>query len=165
VKRLEATGLPMEEGFRLAVDGIMYRELGHIYADAVGLPLRANWLSEFFADFLWMAYFTDGSVDPRAVAYTDTWRAWRLSLNPTNTSLEDFDRLYFSVSNYGWYQAQFEKRAEDVYKAQGLAFLQRARDVLPPTNQPIAVDEALKRLEQVSPGFVEWAASLTAKHQ
>jgi hypothetical protein len=165
VKSLEATGLPMEEGFRLAVDGIMYHELGHSYADAAGLPLRANWLSEFFADFLWVAYFTDGAVDPRAVAYTDAWRAWRLSLNPTNTSLEDFDRLYFGVSNFGWYQAQFEKRAADVYKAQGLAFLQRAKEVLPPTNQPIAVDEALKRLEQVSPGFVEWAASLSARQQ
>ena len=69
------------------------------------------------------------------------------------------------MSDYGWYQAQFEKRAADVYKAQGLAFLKRAKDVLPPTNQPIAVDEALKRLEQVSPGFVEWAASLSARKQ
>lgn len=162
---LKATGLPMEYGIRLAVDGVMYHELGHVFADAVGLPPRASWLSEFFADFLWMAYFTDGSADPRAVAYTDAWRAWRLSLNPTNTSLEDFDRLYFGVSNYGWYQAQFEKRAADVYKAQGLAFLKRAKDVLPPTNQPIAVDEALKRLEQVSPGFVEWAAGLSARQQ
>jgi hypothetical protein len=30
---------------------------------------------------------------------------------------------------------------------------------------PIPVDEALKRLEQVSPGFVEWAASLSAREQ
>jgi Zn-dependent oligopeptidase len=165
VKSLEATGLPMRDGLLVATDGVMYHELGHTYADAVGLPPRANWLIEFFADYLWVAYFADGSVDPRVVAYTNAWRTWRLSAHPTHTSLDDFDRLYFGVDNYGWYQAQFEKRAEEVYKTQGLAFLERVKEVLPPTDQPIAVDEALKRLEQVSPGFIAWAASLSAANQ
>jgi hypothetical protein len=61
--------------------------------------------------------------------------------------------------------AQFEHRAEEVYKTQGLAFLKRVKEVLPPTNQPIAVDGVLKRLEQVSPGFIEWGASLSAAKQ
>jgi hypothetical protein len=161
-KTLEATGLTLEQGVRLATDGIMYHELGHIYADAVGLPPRLGWLGEFFADFLWVAYFSDGSVDPGAVAYTNAWRTWRLSAHPTHTSLEDFDRLYLRVGNYGWYQAQFERRAAEVYKSEGLAFLQRARAALPPTDRPMAVDEALRRLERVTPGFVEWAARLSA---
>jgi hypothetical protein len=52
---------------------------------------------------------------------------------------------------------------DSLRKAQGLAFLERVRDALPPANKRVSVEESLVLLEKISPGFVKWAADLAAQ--
>ena len=85
------------------------------------------------------------------------------AVRPKYTALEDFERLYFGVGldNYGWYQAKFLVEGAQLHKAKGLRFLEEVRDVFPQSERgPVSLEVAVKRLEQIRPGFVEWSKEL-----
>jgi len=160
----QAAGIPAEHGMRLTDDFFLYHELSHIYADAYGITSWNNVVREFMAAFLEVAYHAQVSFDTRDRLFYETWLTpgnWASGQQPKNTSLDDFERLLVGVDNYGWYQAQFEKRAEILYKAQGLAFLEGVKAAFPHGTPRLTVPETLARLEKISPGFIEWAERLS----
>ena len=171
---LKATGLSFEDGMRLASDETMYHELGHVYTFAYGIA-PPRWLAEFLAAFLYVAYEAEfpRPGDPgRAffAAYMDyTLRTYRPKQRVALDAIGGTRQGGGLGDDYGWYQLHFKKRAEDVYKAQGLAFLQRVREAFPSTvhthwdiDERLTLEETLARLEKISPGFVKWAADLAA---
>jgi hypothetical protein len=160
----QAAGIPAEHGLRLTDGFFLYHELSHIYVDAYGITSRSNVVREFTAAFLGVAYHAQASFDMRERLFYETWMTpanWVSAQKPKNTSLDDFERMLIGVDNYGWYQAQFVKRAETVYKAQGLAFLEGVKVAFPHGTPPLTVPETLARLEKISPGFIEWAEGLS----
>ena len=63
--------------------------------------------------------------------------------------------------NYGWYQGEFTRRAEEVYKTKKLDFLKEVKAAFPQhEKRRETVDVSLERLKQISPGFLEWARQL-----
>jgi hypothetical protein len=161
---LKATGVSFDDGAQLGSDERMYHELGHVYAQAYGIvvPGRGRWLNEFLATFLWVAYEAEvpRPRDPGRMfmaALTDYHLA---TYRPKGVTLGQIGAN--GPGDRGWYELQFRKRAEDVYKTQGVAFFQRVRNVFPPTNEPISLEESLTRLEKISPGWIKWAADLAA---
>jgi hypothetical protein len=163
LERVAATGVSLQVGIRETADDIMYHELGHNYTAAYGVGTPNNWLGEFLASYLSEAYRTDAPQSPRSRVFADALREWLDGPRPKYTTLEDLERLYMSVGidNYGWYQAQFEKRVMEVYRTEGLSFVQRVKDAFPATpSERLPVAEVLARLDKISPGWVDWAASL-----
>jgi hypothetical protein len=159
----QAARIPAEHGTHLADEFVLYHELSHIYADAYGITSWNTVVREFMAAFLETAYHAQVSFDTRDRQFYETWLTpanWASGQKPRNTSLEDFGRLLIRVDNFGWYQAQLWKRAQTVYEAQGLAFLEGVKAAFPHGTPPLTVPETLARLEKISPGFVEWAESL-----
>jgi hypothetical protein len=159
---VKATGLSFEEGMRLWSDETMYHELGHIYTIAYGIEVD-GWLNEFLAQFFTVAYDAEAAPPAGPVrAFSDALRHFTLhTYKPKRVALEDIQHGASAYpADYAWYQYQFLVRAEDVYKAQGMAFLARVKDAFPPGDGPLSVDETLARLEKISPGSVEWARNL-----
>jgi hypothetical protein len=164
LKAIESTGLSFEEGMREFGDSIMYHELGHIYAAAYGIAMPNRWVNELLANYLAIAYASEHPAEPklenfRRMASGGFGRGSR----PKHTTLEDFESLYMGVGfeNYGWYQGQITRRAEDVYKMKKLDFLNEVKALFPSNEKrPIPVDVSLERLEKIAPGFLDWAREL-----
>lgn len=164
LKAIASTGLPFEESIREFGDGIMYHELGHIYAEAYGIAIPNRWVNEFLANYMSIAYTAEQPANPQLEKFRDIVSAGFLDgPRPKHTTLDDFERLYASVGfqNYGWYQTQFTRRAKEVYKTKKLDFLKEVKVAFPPDERrPIPVDVTLERLEKISPGFLDWARQL-----
>jgi hypothetical protein len=120
---VKATGLSFEEGMRLWSDEVMYHELGHIYTIAYGIEVE-GWLNEFLAQFLAVAYEAEAAPPAGPVrAFSDALRHFALhTYKPKRVALEDIQHGASAYpADYNWYQYQFLVRAEEVYKAHGIA--------------------------------------------
>ena len=166
-RAVQATGLSYEEGMHLAADAIMYHELGHIFSGAYGTGQPNLWLGEFLAGYFLEVYQAEVTPDARVAPFARLFRNWLdRSSKPTFTALEDLESRYVDMApaNYGWYQAQFEDRAQAVFRKEGLTFIRRLKTALPASEKgTLPVAEVLARLERISPGFVAWGASLASR--
>jgi hypothetical protein len=164
LKAIESTGLSFEEGMREFGDGIMYHELGHIYAAAYGIAMPNRWVNELLANYLSIAYTSEQAANPQLEKLGEILSSGFIrGPRPTHTTLEDFERLYLGVGarNFGWYQMQITRRADEVYKTKKLAFLKEVKAAFPPyEKRPVPVDVSLERLEKIAPGFLDWARQL-----
>ena len=164
LKAMESAGLSFEDGMREVGDSVMYHELGHIYAAAYGIAIPNRWMDEFLANYLATAYTSEQPTNPQLEKSREIVSVGFLKgPRPKHTTLEDFERLYMGVGfqNYGWYQGEFTRRAEEVYKTKKLDFLKEVKAAFPPhEKRPVPVDVSLERLEKISPGFLEWARQL-----
>jgi hypothetical protein len=78
-------------------------------------------------------------------------------------TLDDFERLYDAVGpdNYGWFQGKFFERVAQVHKVKGLAFIEEVRRAFPADEvEPLPAEVVIRRLEQISPGFIDWSQGL-----
>jgi hypothetical protein len=164
LKELESTGFSFEESVREFGDSIMYHELGHIYSTAYGIAIPNRWVNELLANYLSIAYASEQPANPRLEQFRSVMSAGLLKASkPKHTTLEDFERVYMGVGfqNYGWYQSQITRRAEEVYKTKKLDFMKEVKAAFPPyEKRPVPVDVSLERLETISPGFLDWARQL-----
>lgn len=125
---------------------------------------KDRWLSEFLASYWSYAYISERRPEWKRV-FDLLGRPSKL--RPKNTSLEDFERLYSAVEDYGWYQGMFEARIREIYPELGLKLLFDLRRDLPLTDKspgytaPLTTrmkpEELLQRLEKIAPGFQAWA--------
>jgi hypothetical protein len=140
------------------VDGIGFHELGYLVAKSYGIVPPARWLDELVATYLWLAYAREFPKPPGEQPHGSAVR-------PTNTTLEDFERLYMGVDNYPWYQGKFGERALQIVETSGLQFIKDLKKEFPLERDaatsarriPPSTPEILARLEKFSPGFIEWA--------
>lgn len=146
------------------VDLIGFHELGHTLNDQFGIDPKNFWLSEFLANYWSYAYISERQAEWKRV-FDLLGRPSRV--RPKNTSLEDFERLYNQVDDYGWYQGMFEARVREMCPKLGLKFLGDLKQEFPRTpgttwdEEPLATRmtpvELLRHLEKVAPGFQKWA--------
>jgi len=148
-------GMSQEEIVNLFISLIGFHELGHIYANAYGISFPNKWTFEFAATYF--AYFYLEQNFPRqSEIWVDVSEILVKELEPSNTSLNDFEEMYVrvGVENYAWYQAAFLVRVMEVYRQQGIEFLRKLKKHQWPSNSP---SEYLNEMENISSGFVKWA--------
>ena len=107
------------------VDLIGFHELGHVLTMRYGIDPTNRWMSEFLASYWMHAYISERQPEWKAVF---DLMGRPSAERPKNTSLEDFERLYGRVDDYGWYQGHFETRIREIYPTQ---FLQRLEKIAP----------------------------------
>ncbi len=149
------------------VDLIGFHELGHQLARVYAVDPQVHWLHEVIATYFLYAYISERKPEMKPV-FELLGRPSKI--RPRNTSLEDFERLYLRVDDYGWYQGMFEVRVRELYPKMGLKFLEDLRRKFPasanlPKEQPanreaargISPASVLEQVEQIAPGFQTWA--------
>lgn len=151
------------------VDLIGFHELGHTLNDQFGIDPTNLWLSEFLANYWSYAYISERQPEWKSV-FDLLGRPSKIQ--PKNTSLEDFERLYSDVDDYGWYQGMFEAHVRKICPSLGLKFLVDLKQKFPRTagtpwnEEPLATRmkpaELLERLETIAPGFQKWAEGFSS---
>jgi hypothetical protein len=149
---------------RVFVDLIGFHELGHVLNAQLGIDSRNLWLNELLASYWSYAYISERQPEWRRV-FDLLGRPSKV--RPKTTSLEDFERLYSGVDDYGWYQGMYEVRVREIYPQRGLRFLSDLKQRFPGTAgapwEPIPLATRMKpaeliaALERIAPGFQEWA--------
>lgn len=146
------------------VDLIGFHELGHRLNDRFGIDSKNSWLDEFLANYWSYAYISERQSEWTRV-FDVLGRPSKV--RPKNTSLEDFERLYAEVDDYGWYQGMFESRVREICPKLGLKFLEDLKQKFPRgagtawSGEPLVTRmkpaELLQHLEDIAPGFQKWA--------
>ncbi len=169
-EELAAHHLTWREASHRSGDLIGGHELGHAVIDAYGIDAGTRWLNELLASYVLYAYLQSERRD--LLWLVDIVQmSNRVNLPQHHVSLDDFESQYMDIlandgENYGWYQGQFLEHAKRVYAQQGLGFLQQVRAAFPAgstAQHQLGNAETLRRLEQFSPGFTAWAASLATR--
>lgn len=152
------------------VDLIGFHELGHELTGSLGIDPKNRWLSEFLASYWSYAYIAERRPEWKS-AYALLGRP--SAQRPRNTSLEDFERLYNEVDDYGWYQGMFEVRIQEIYPQAGLTLLTALKKEFPlaqgdapgytlPLDKRMKPQELLDRLDKIEPGFKQWGANFVS---
>jgi hypothetical protein len=164
VKQVQAAGAVWSETFYRGFDAIIGHEFGHAAARTYGIKPPTHWFDEFLATYFEIAFIRHRH--PELLFPVQTFFAINRGYSHQYTSLNDFESRYpisdSSPTNYGWYQAMFEQRIEQVYAQQGIDFLKQARTLFPANSNaaPLSNAEVLAKLDGICPGFRGWAQSL-----
>lgn len=148
-------GMSREEIVNLFISLIGFHELGHIYASEYGISFPNKWTFEFAA-----TYFAYTYLEQNFPGESEIWarvsEILATELDPTHTSLNDFEEMYVGVGveNYAWYQAVFMVRVMEVYRKQGITFLKKLKKHQWPSG---SLSEYLNEMENISSGFIKWA--------
>ena len=169
VKAVEARGVSWDEATHRAMDLTGGHELGHTVEHVYGIDPGTNWLNEFLANYVMVAYLQRDRRDLlwlipvlQSLCHLDQPEPY--------VSLDDFESRYTQIldtdaSNYAWYQGQFTEQVLRVYARQGVDFLRKVREAFPAGDVRPEPDnaETLRCLEKISPGFIAWARAMDAK--
>ena len=81
--------------------------------------------------------------------------------------MEDFEKYYSGVGpdNYGWYQANFESKANDLFEERGFSFIRDLKENFPAGEGKLPNEVIINRLEKIAPGFKEWAKVFKEKEE
>ncbi len=158
------TGFSYEGFSNKMVDLIGFHEIGHPYANVYGIGQPARWFNEFVANYFLYAFLRTN--------YPKDAQIWDLSTKiilddyePNYRTLEDFEEHYVGVGadNYGWYQANFESKANDLYEERGFSFIRELKENFPEGEGKLPNEVILARLEKMERGFKEWATTFEEK--
>jgi hypothetical protein len=164
VKQVHAVGAVWSDTFYRGFDAIIGHEFGHAAARTYGIKPPTHWFDEFLATYFEIAFIRHRH--PELAFPVQTFFAINRGYSHPYTSLNDFESRYpisdTSPTNYGWYQAMFEQRIEQVYALKGIDFLKQARTLFPANSTAAAPSrvEVLGKLDRICPGFTAWAEFL-----
>jgi hypothetical protein len=149
------------------VDFIALHELGHALLVHYGIDPSCNWLNEFLASYFGYAFLAERRPERKPVI---ALFGRPPQTHPKHRTLADFERLYFLVDDYAWYQGMFERRIQEMYPQAGLQFLKNLKRTLPrtagipdgvsipdPVVNRIPPEVVIEKLEAIAPGFRAWA--------
>ena len=162
ISNLQDIGFEYKDALNSMVDLIGLHELGHAQIYSYGLDTKQAWFNEFMASYFGYAYMQ--AKEPKmAVIWDNITHAGFEEYIPNHTSLDTLNELYIGVGvgDYVWYQNAFQERIREVYPKKGLDFIRLVNDKLSDSSfKPETADELLKLLEEIEPGFLNWADSL-----
>ena len=146
------------------VDLIGFHELGHNLNSKYGIDSQNLWFNEFLATYWAYAYISERQPEWKSM-FALLGRP--SNIRPKNVSLDDFERLYINVDDYGWYQGMFEIRTQEMMPQTGIKFLHDLKRKFPQTSNVARYEnppasrlkpaELLEQLEKIAPGFQRWA--------
>lgn len=128
-------------------------ELGHQYMNELEISQPIHWFQEMMANFIADAFLTDSAASDGQL-----WQlvneAFVSNLKPTNIKINGIGNG--TQENYVWWQGNLTLQAHEVYKKKGFEFLRQLREL---NNVKIFSDNLafLIALEQIAPGFEQWA--------
>lgn len=161
--------LDWDEALRSGADLIVTHEFGHTLLHQLEIDPRSLWFGEFLATYVGLTFITEKR--PQLAGPNRLFNLSAADGPHPRTSLRYLDENYRQVvsenpANYAWYQGRIFERAEAVYAERGLAFLFDVKRLFG-RGETMTHDEVLDRLEQVTPGWKAWAASMEAieKHE
>ena len=142
-------------------------ELGHLMAASSGIEVPRDgdlaWVNEMIASYFAYAFEREQRPDLAIIVASV---AQMSSDHPLYMALPDFPKAAALVqsgnsSNFIWYQHQLESHIVDVYEKEGLGFLAELKAAFPAGSAgKLTFEEAISRLDKISPGFKTWATSL-----
>jgi len=149
------------------VDNIGFHEAGHTYVCEYiyngrftdpEIPFR--WFDESMANYFCYAFLRSVHPDMADLLYDVAFRSYDTA-EFNYTTLQQFEDHYFEIPppNYHWYQVTFIKRVIDVYNKSGLNFIREVKEKISWDKWRIT-EELLLELEEITPGFIKWAAQL-----
>ncbi|HEY6625868.1 MAG TPA: hypothetical protein VIZ21_02840 [Ignavibacteriaceae bacterium] len=149
------------------VDNIGFHEAGHTYVCEYiyggrftdpEIPFR--WFDELMANYFCYALLRSVHPDMADLLYDVAFRDYNTD-ELTYTTLQHFEDHYFEIPppNYHWYQITFIKRVIDVYNKSGLNFIREVKEKIS-WDMWRTTEELLLELEEITPGFIKWAAQL-----
>lgn len=160
---LKENSMTFEEVADGFVDVIGYHELGHVLCWEYGIDVPTHWLNELMASYFAYAFIYERLPEARSI-FDLCGRPSKV--RPKNTTLEDLERLYAAVDDYGWYQGMFEARIKEIYPKIGLQFIENVKQRFPRAEGAAADSSAAKEItpqqvvmevEKFAPGFEDWA--------
>ena len=132
-----------------------FHELGHVYARGYGLVGAPGWLNEFLASYFAYTFLS--------AEHPEDARIWQLAseafvqqIKPQRRALSDI-HSGVGAKNYVWYQGSLQVRVEQVHRQLGIEFLHKLRAIRKDREFPQETTVVLELLEQIAPGFHEWA--------
>ena len=164
VQQVTAAGAGWSDTFYRGFDTIIGHEFGHAAASVAGIAKPKHWLDEFLATYFLIAFVHEKRADlqfPMRIFFSIN-----MEYPHPHTSLDDFESHYplsdTLPTNYGWYQSQFWRRGEKVYRLQGVEFLRKMKVKFPAGRTSLALSnpDLLRKLDDVCPGFTRWADEL-----
>lgn len=143
-----------EEIVELFILMIGFHEVGHVYARSYGIQFPNKWTFELAATYFAYFYLAQ-NAELELELWLEAAATLEKNIAPAFTTIEDFETLYtkVGVENYAWYQVVFLYRVEEIYEQQGKQFL----EVLKNHNWVPSSSHHLLEMEQLAPGFQEWA--------
>lgn len=164
VQQVRAASVGWNDTFYRGFDTIIGHEFGHAAASVTGIDKPKHWLDEFLATYFLIAYVHERRADPQFPM--KIFFSINLEYPHPYTSLDNFESRYplsnTLPTNYGWYQSQFWRRGEEVYRLQGVNFLRKMKVEFPAGHNSFTLSnaEVLRKLDHICPGFVKWADTL-----
>lgn len=158
----------LDQKYSLSNEEIAYRftnligfhELGHMYAKKLGINFPNKWTFEFAATYLAFLYLQENSPKDNEL-WLDVASKLLKEIQPTYTSLKDFDEKYVQVGieNYAWYQVVFLERVGEVVKKSGWDFITGLN------NENLGDENySMNKFENLCPGFLKWAKDYKLLH-
>jgi hypothetical protein len=163
VKQVQSAGVEWRQTLYRGFDTMIGHEYGHAVTVAYGIQAPNRWFNEFLATYFLVAYVRE--KQPQLAFPMHIFFSVGMDYPHPYTSLADFETHYpisdSLPANYAWYQSMFEKRIEEVYARNGVDFLKRVKVAFPSGGKSDAMSnaEVLKKLDEICPGFTEWAHS------
>ena len=150
---------------RTGGDLIITHEFGHALASEMGTDTPVNWLNELIASYATYAYVK--GARPDLAEPLELFYIYAATFSREHSSLRYLDAHYSEIAasapmNYGWYQGALFMQIMSVYQREGVAFLEKLRTDVQSHGRFLEQD-ALDRLEAISPGWKSWAADLEAQ--
>ena len=151
----------------IGADLIIAHEFGHALAATMGIDTEVSWFNELIAGYALYAYTKGGRQD--LVTPLELFYAYTETLPHRHSSLRYLDGHYTDIlsnepMNYGWYQGQLFARIEEVYRHEGVEFLNEIRTDIKAKGK-YTENTIFERLETLGPGWKAWSRSLEESHR
>jgi hypothetical protein len=166
VEKLKKLNYTLEEAEKVNHNFRSIHELGHLVAEKMLVsfyPGKPNkWYNEFIASYLAYAFFAEKYPKEAEIVKVMSDYQEHRQYSPKYSKLDDFETLYSRVGgeNYGWFQNRFLKLAFDIYEKDKVGFIKKLKTADFNKNQKMPVEELIKKLETITPGFVKWSEPL-----
>lgn len=149
------------------VDNIGFHEAGHTYVCEYiyngrftdpEIPFR--WFDELMANYFCYAFLRSVHPEMADLMHDVAFRTYDTA-EFNYTTLQQFEDHYFEIPppNYHCYQVTFIKRVMDIYNTRGLNFIREVKEEIF-WDKERTTEELLLELEEIAPGFLDWAAQL-----
>lgn len=179
-EQLREIGYSWKEASHRYVEAITIHELGHGVAENLQISIPTGWFAEFLANYFAYAYLHN--YEPKQVEVGNLMTAVSLECySPEESPLEVFYLPGNKGPDYHWIQSNLIQRAINVVEIHGFEFIREAQKIFPQDDvlsQEVEAiydnldslsqkeslqrlvdvnEEMIRRLEQIAPGFQEWA--------
>ena len=164
IEKLRRAGMSYEQAGEFLLDFVALHELGHAYAQAMGIHTVSSFFAEFITDYMVYAFMrsTPERMDKKLMLVIN---ANIEGITPIHANIDKFEKFQSREHppTEAWYNSSFTVLAEKVYRSRDKTFLRNVQKAFANERyQSIDNDEILRRLDKIHPGFIKWSSGLAS---